>query len=471
MKNSIQKKLFITYGIAIMIGFGILALTLLQILDQYFIENRKELLYDQGKKVAREAAQVLYLGNPNSRSLVNDLQVLDKFLSAHIWVVDDRGVIVAVSGANEEKLLGRSLLESDMQELEKGDGIERRGDFEGMLKEPSLSVGYPVFVNSNFSGGVLVHASLLEIESNFREAYRLILWAILVSVAVAYGILYIQIRRISDPLREISEAAKIISGGEFQKRLDINTGDEIEELGRSFNNMAESLEKIEENRRNLIANISHDLRSPMTSIRGFIEGLLDGTIPEEKREHYLNIVLGESKRLITMTNQLLELNNMQQGKLEIREEAFELNESIRRKLIAYEKQITEKGLNVTLHMQEEKSYAASDQGLIERVLSNLIDNAVKFTPEKGSIDIRTYENNKSICVDISNTGTSIGAEELNRVWNRFHKGDASRGVYKGGYGLGLAIVKEIISQLGEKISVSSGEDFVKFSFTIKKAKE
>jgi signal transduction histidine kinase len=288
-------------------------------------------------------------------------------------------------------------------------------------------------------------------------------------VAVAYGILYIQIRRISDPLREISEAAKVISGGEFQKRLDINTGDEIEELGRSFNNMAESLEKIEENRRNLIANISHDLRSPMTSIRGFIEGLLDGTIPEEKREHYLNIVLGESKRLITMTNQLLELNNMQQGKLEIREEAFELNESIRRKLIAYEKQITEKGLNVTLHMQEEKSYAASDQGLIERVLSNLIDNAVKFTPEKGSIDIRTYENNKSICVDISNTGTSIGAEELKRVWNRFHKGDASRGVYKGGYGLGLAIVKEIISQLGEKISVSSGEDFVKFSFTIKRA--
>lgn len=469
MKNSIGKKLFITYGIAIIVGFAILALALLRVLDQYFIENRKELLYDQGRKVAREAAQVLYLGNSNSRSLINDLQVLDKFLNAHIWVVDDGGIIVAVSGSNEERLLERSIRESDLAILARGDSIEKRGDFEGMLKEPSLSVGYPVFVNNRFSGAVLVHASLLEIEKSFRETYRLILWAILASVAIAYGILYIQIRRISDPLKEINEAAKVIAGGEFQKRLDINTGDEIEELGRSFNNMAESLERIEENRRNLIANISHDLRSPMTSIKGFIEGMLDGTIPGEKREHYLNIVLGESNRLITMTNQLLELNKMQQGELELHEEVFELNETIRRKLIAYENRITEKRLNVTLRIHEEKSYVVSDQGLIERVLSNLIDNAVKFTPEGGGIGIRTSEDGRSINVDITNTGASIGAEELDRVWDRFHKGDASRGLYKGGYGLGLAIVKEIISRLGEKISVSSEEDFVKFSFTIKRA--
>jgi signal transduction histidine kinase len=295
------------------------------------------------------------------------------------------------------------------------------------------------------------------------------LWAILISVAVAYGILYIQIRRISNPLREISEAAKVIAGGEFQKRLDINTGDEIEELGRSFNNMAESLEKIEENRRNLIANISHDLRSPMTSIRGFIEGMIDGTIPEDKREHYLNIVLDESKRLIKITNELLELSSMQQGSLEIRKEAFELNETIRRKIIAYEKGITEKNLNVTFSMSEEKSFVVSDQGLIERVISNLMDNAVKYTPAMGSIDIRTFAKEGKLMVEVVNTGESISAEELNKVWERFHKGDASRGIHKGGYGLGLSIVKEIISQLDERIWVSSGEGFVKFIFTVEKA--
>lgn len=469
MKNSIQKKLFITYGIAIIIGFGILALSLLRIFDQYFIENRKELLYEQGKKVAKEAAAVLYMENHNSRSLMDDLQVLDKFLDAHIWVVDSEGTVVAVSGSNEEKLLGRNMGEEKLKTLANGESIEERGSFGGMLSEPSLTVGYPVFVNNRFSGGVLVHASLLEIQKNFREVYRLTLWAILISVAVAYGILYIQIRRISNPIREISEAAKVIAGGEFQKRLNINTGDEIEELGRSFNNMAESLEKIEENRRNFIANISHDLRSPMTSIRGFIEGIVDGTIPEDKREHYLNIVLDESKRLIKITNELLELNTIQQGKLEIKKEAFELNETIRRKLIAYEKGITEKKLNVTFSIYEEKSFALSDQGLIERVLSNLIDNAVKFTPEKESIEIKTSDKGDYINVEIKNTGMSISSEEINRVWERFHKGDASRGVYKGGYGLGLAIVKEIISQLEEKVSASSGEGFVKFTFTLKKA--
>lgn len=469
MKSSIRKKLFITYGIAIIVGFAILALTLLRLLNQFFVENRKELLYEQGRKVAKEAAAVLYLGNANKRSLIDDLQVLDKFLNAHIWMVDSEGTIIAVSGSKDERLLGEKLEEGRLNSLARGESIESYGNLGGMLSEPSLTVGYPVFVNNRFSGGVLVHASLLEIQESFREAYRLSLWAILVSIAVAYGILYIQIRRISDPLREISEAAKVIAGGEFQKRLNIDTGDEIEELGKSFNDMAESLEKIEDNRRNLIANISHDLRSPMTSIRGFIEGMIDGTIPEEKREHYLNIVLEESKRLIKITNELLELSNMQQGKLEIRKEAFELNETIRRKLIAYEKRITEKQLDVTFSMFEEKTYAFSDQGLIERVLSNLMDNAVKFTPEKGSIEIKTSEKEKVILLEITNTGASISPEELKRVWERFHKGDASRGIYKGGYGLGLAIVKEIISQLDEKIWVSSGEGFVKFTFTVEKA--
>ncbi|HOE56681.1 MAG TPA: HAMP domain-containing sensor histidine kinase [Bacillota bacterium] len=469
MRNSIQKKLFITYGIAIIIGFAILALTLLKIFDRYFIENRKELLYEQGRKVAREAASVLYLGNPDSKSLINDLQVLDKFLNAHIWVVNGEGTVIAVSGSREDSLLGRRVSEEKLCILAKGESIEARGNFEGMLSEPSLTVGYPVFVNGRFSGGVLVHASLLEIQGNLREIYRLTLWAILVSVAVAYGILYIQIRRISDPLREISEAARVIAGGEFQRRLDIKTGDEIEELGRSFNNMAESLEKIEENRRNLIANISHDLRSPMTSIRGFIEGIVDGTIPEDRREHYLSIVLEESKRLIEITNELLELSNIQQGRLEIREEAFELNETIRKKFIAYEKRITEKKLNVTFSICEERIMAMSDKGLIERVLSNLLDNAVKFTPEMGSIEIRTLSKEGSITVEIKNTGESINSKELTKVWERFYKGDASRGLYKGGYGLGLSIVKEIISQLNEKIWVSGGEGYVVFAFTVKKA--
>jgi signal transduction histidine kinase len=160
---------------------------------------------------------------------------------------------------------------------------------------------------------------------------------------------------------------------------------------------------------------------------------------------------------------------MQQGRLDIKKEAFELNETIRRKLISFERLITEKKLNVTFSIFSEKAFVSSDQLLIERVLSNLIDNAVKFTPDSGSIEIKTYDDGRSIRVEVKNTGTEISAEELKRVWERFHKGDASRGVYRNGYGLGLAIVKEIISQLGERIEVSSVENYVSFTFTIEKA--
>lgn len=474
MKSTILKRLLITYGIAIIIGFGILALTLLKVFDQYFIENRKELLYEQGKKVAEEAAPYLYSWSPESRTLKNDLQVLDRFLNAHIWIVDKNGRIIAVSGSYQEALLGEEIDSSKLKKLSQGKSLEERGNFGGMLREPSLTVGYPVFVNnifgnSSFAGSILIHASLAEVQKSFREIYILTLWAILVSVAIAYGILYIQIKRISSPLKEISEAAKVIAGGEFQRRLKITTGDEIEELGESFNNMAESLERIEENRRNFIANISHDLRSPMTSIRGFIEGIIDGTIPEEKHEYYLRIVLEESKRLIKTTNELLELNNMQQGKVEVKEETFEINETIRRKLISFEQKITEKKLDVAFHIFEEKTYVQSDQSLVERVLSNLLDNAVKFTPEGGSIIIRSIEQENNILIEIVNTGTSIKPDELKKIWDRFHKGDASRGQFKNGFGLGLAIVKEIIGLLGEKIRVESDENSVKFVFTLKKA--
>jgi signal transduction histidine kinase len=160
---------------------------------------------------------------------------------------------------------------------------------------------------------------------------------------------------------------------------------------------------------------------------------------------------------------------MQQGRLEIKKESFELNEAIRRKLIAYEKRISEKKLDVIFSMFEEKSFVLSDQVLVERVLSNLMDNAVKFTPVNGSIEIRTSTEENRIIVEVANTGEEISPEELNRVWERFHKGDASRGVHKGGYGLGLSIVKEIISQLNERIWVSSGEGRIKFAFTVEKA--
>ena len=467
-ENSLFKRLFVTFGLTIVIGFAIMGILLLKLFDNYLIESKKQILLEQGLRIRQEFALSYYTRRLNRTRVNEQLEILDKYLNARIWLVDSEGVISRVSKADEIGLLGQAISRTRIDALFQGETLVERGSFGGQLKVQSLTVGYPIHFENLFMGGLVIHASLSEINKTLRDVYRLTLMSILLSVLLAYFVLYFQVNKISKPLRELKEAARVIAGGEFQKRLQIHTKDEIEELGNSFNHMAESLEKIEINKRNLIANISHDLRSPMTSIRGFVEGILDGTIPEEKHRHYLEIVLDESKRLIKITNDIMELGNMQQGKLQVECSSFELNESIRRKLVGFEPQITAKGLKVTLVFFDEKVEAYSDQALFERVLQNLIDNAVKFTPQNHEIIIKTEDKGEHIVIDIVNTGVSIDPEELRRIWERFHKGDSSRGKYRYGFGLGLAIVRELVNQLGEKVWVESKQDFVRFTVSVKK---
>ena len=470
MKRGIFKKLFITYGITIIISFGILALLLLKLFSQYFIDNKKDLLLEYGRKVTQEVALVMYTGKLDRNTLNEDLKILDKFLEARIWIVDGEGVIFGVSNSNEKGYLGQKIDGVKLRELYRGRSIVESGTFSGKFRDKVLTAGYPIFYKDKFMGAVLVHADLPEAQKTFRDVYSMTIIAIIISGIIAYSVLYIQIKRISNPLREISKAAKIISGGEFQKRLEINTRDEIEELAKSFNYMAESLEKIEENRRDLIANISHDLRSPMTSIKGFIAGILDGTIPKDKHNHYLEIVSTESERLIKMTNEILELNSIQRDNVEVNKVKFELNELLRRKLINFETQILKKELDVLLDLYDENSYVYADKSMIERVVTNLIDNAIKFTDKEGKVSIKTREESNKVLVEVKNTVKDIDTQEIKRIWERFHKGDITRGKYKTGFGLGLAIVKEMISLQDESIWVESEDSYIKFAFTLEKAK-
>lgn len=468
LRQTIFKRLFFTYGITLILSFGILALLLLQLFNQYFIETKKDLLVDQGRKVSEELVLGLYTGRINENKLHDDLQVLDKFLNARIWLVDGRGIISGVSASRDERYLGERIGEKQLLILYQGKMIDEKGTFGGKLEEPSLTVGYPYYFNNVFKGGILIHASLPEVQKTFADIYKITLWAMIFSGLIAYGVLYFQVRKISWPLKEISAAAKVIAGGEFQKRLNINTHDEIEELAQSFNEMAASLEKIEENRRNLIADISHDLRSPMTLVQGFIQGILDGTIPPDKHEHYLQIVLRESKRLVKMTNNILELNQMQQGQVEVQNQAFELHEFMRRKLISFETPIREKNLDVKLVLFEEAVMVFADPGFLDRILTNLLDNAIKFTIQGGNIAIKTSDHKQNVWIEIINTGVTMEERELKKIWERFHKGDPSRGECKSGFGLGLAIVKEMIGHMQEKVWAESKDNQVKITLTLTK---
>lgn len=465
-KHTLFKRLLMIYSIPIVLSFILISVLLISLFDRYFVDNKKEILMEQSEKIANNMAEAYYLGRLNLEALNEDINTLQKFLNASIWMIDEKGTIWLVSSDNDKQSLGKTINTKKLSLLFRGHYMVERGNFYGLLKENALTVGYPIFVGERFRGGVFIHASLPELKKTLNGLYRITIGLILMALILVYIGLYIQIKRITNPLKEIREATSKVASGDFQKRLSIKTNDEIEELGNSFNYMAESLEKIEENRRNLVANISHDLRTPMTSIIGFVEGIIDGTIPKDSHKKYLNVILDESKRMVRISNELVELSNMQQGITQVNKTDFDINELIRRKLVSLERAITQKELEVILKMESEKCWVTSDYIYVERIVQNLLDNAVKFTSEKGSIIVSTVKGNSKVNVEICNTGDEISQSELIKIWDRFHKGDSSRGQHKGGFGLGLAIVREMINQLGERITVDYKDNMVVFDFTV-----
>ena len=263
------------------------------------------------------------------------------------------------------------------------------------------------------------------------------------------------------------DAAKSIASGNFNERIPITSNDEIGALAASFNSMTTSLNELEDMRTSFLSDVSHELRTPMTIIGGFVEGILDGTIPESEQEKYLTIVSGEARRLSRLVSDLLEATRLEQGKIKIEKANVDMNRLATESIIAYEQKLTEKNISVSLNLCGEQCLALADKDSIKRVLINLIDNAIKFTPEGGSITITTDCEDKKVKVSVLNSGEGISESDLRHIWERFYKSDKSRGMDKKGVGLGLHIVKTIISQHGGEVFAESKEgEFAKFTFVL-----
>ena len=319
-----------------------------------------------------------------------------------------------------------------------------------------------------YGGAVVIMTPVSALQNQISGVYVIIWFSALIAMIASVFIIYFFAQRILiKPLYELNEVAGKMKSGDFSQRAVVSSGDEIGQLAESFNLMAESMENTDQNRQDLISNISHELRSPITSIRGFVAGILDGIIPKDKENYYLNIVYEEIQRLTRLVNDLLDLSAMETGKFSMDITEVDLNEIIRVCLIKFETKINDKKLKVNITLDAEHLYVAGDRDRLIQVVTNLLDNAIKHCTEEGLIEVTTKVKGKKVTVAIYNDGTPIGAEEAKDIWKRFYKADKSR-TKKESTGLGLPIVRNILTQLNENVWVENRETGVVFMFTLTK---
>ncbi|MBI6872951.1 HAMP domain-containing sensor histidine kinase [Clostridium aciditolerans] len=468
MKKGLFSKLVATFAAIIAVSFIMTAAFLSYWFESYYFEQRKGQLITESQFIGTAAVQYLE-GNISSDKINETLTYIGNYLSADIWLIDNYGYAYAVSDIDHKKILYTQVLTKELEDLRLGHTIEKRGIYGDIFKVPVHTFDIPIFSRGVFKGAIMMHTSVSELKGTLIRVYEIIwisaLFAIVISCIVIY---YFSQKIIVKPLAQINYVADKISKGEVDKRVSIKSKDEIGVLAESFNSMADSLEEVEKNRREFISNVSHEIRSPITSIKGFIGGILDGVIPKEKENYYLSIAYEETQRLTRLVNDLLDLSAIEAGQFKLRIEEIDINEIIRLCVIKFEQKIKEKNLKVDVLMQDDNLYVAADRDRINQVVTNLVDNAIKYVKKDGNVKICTKSKGDKALISVFNDGPTIPENDLKYIWNRFYKGDKSR-TSKISTGLGLSIVRSILTQLGEDIWIENKESQgVMFTFTLKR---
>ncbi len=468
-RRSIYIQLFTVTMALFLVSFIITGTLLFSFMGTYLTSRHEKEL----DNIARQVVNItVYIASTNGQLTAEayrlNINAVAQSTDTEIFVLDEKGELVTTSIENFDD----KIKEEYTQDILEGNGATYRGSLGGIFKGEVLTVARPIKYMGSVVGGVLVNTAMPEVTRMRIEVLKIFVFNVaFVAVFVAIFV-YLISKRITKPLSELTSAAKSIAGGDFKRRVNIDTENEFSELGDTFNNMADSIEQLENMRSSFIANVSHDLRTPMTTIIGFVEGIMDGTIPEEKRQWYLSIVLDESRRLSRIVTDLLDLSKLEQGSFNIEPREFDINELMRLSIIKFEKRITEKNISLTVGFETENMRVDADKDAIQRVITNLFDNAIKFTPEGGFIDVNTGVKDGSAYVSIQNSGLGIEKKDLMHIFDRFYKSDKSRSLDKNGAGLGLYIVKSIIQAHGERVwAESEPGEFTRFSFTLARANE
>ncbi|MCQ2455810.1 MAG: HAMP domain-containing histidine kinase [Clostridia bacterium] len=343
-------------------------------------------------------------------------------------------------------------------------------DLGGIFDSDFIILSTPIFSPQGRYSGAIVTATSKAGMNNLLDG--VVRTTVMVTIGILVAMLaavYFTTRRLVAPLREMSSAAKNFAAGRFDVRVPVRGNDEVAKLAGAFNNMAASLESNDEMRRLFLANVSHDLRTPMTTISGFIDGILDGAIPPEKQDYYLGIIASEVRRLSRLVSSLLDITRIQAGERKFTMTSFDICEMCREVLISSEQRIEEKHLDVEFIADEDNMYAIGDTDAIHQIVYNLMDNAIKFSRDGGKYTVRITERSGRIETSVFNEGDGISQDDLPYVFDRFYKSDRSRGLDKTGVGLGLYIAKTIMDQHNGTITAESEYGkWCRFTFSLEK---
>lgn len=471
MFKSFSGRFFAIYTVATVVLFILLFSVFSQMMTRYFVESKYDAMIQESKSISEQYIETYYMYRITDVSFRYYLQTLSRHLGLRIFAITSDGLIYRDS--NDSGSLEGTRLENELvTKVLSNQVATATGSFYDMFDKQVITAGVPVIVEGEVVGAILMHSPYPLLKRDIDYIYRLTLMSLLVILAMTFASTYLFSRSVSKTFEEFSNTARSIANGDFSSRVHVLQEGETGELAKNMNYMAQELEKLEDMRKDFIANISHDFRSPLTSIRGFVQAILDGTIPQEKESKYLNIVLDETDRLTKLTNDILMLTKMENNNMPLELSDFDIHTVIRKVLLQFEQKIISKNIDLTFLIERPEIITRGDVNQIQRVVSNLVDNALKFCSTDDAITIETSIVRNKVEVSIKDSGPGISEDDIKFIWDRFHKADRSRGKDKKGIGLGLSIVREIIRAHDESINVYSQEGKgTKFVFTLTLAPE
>lgn len=455
MKRTLYIKFLIAYLIFGVFAFIIVTIFVPNLTKQTLTSQKAETLYSEATLIANTYASGLYTKDTTLETVKLQLDALSVYLESEIRIISPGGRLILDSSLpiNTEETI---MIEGFDPAVVSGSYF-LKDNFFGSFEEDVITVMAPITSYYTIKGYVVIHTAVKDINATATTIQNICYITLAILYVLSFIILIFFTVFVYRPLKKITDAAEHYADGNYHYELSVDNNDEMGYLAASLNYMANTIASHEDDQKKFVANVSHDFRSPLTSIRGFLEAMIDGTIPPEMHEKYLNIVLNETDRLTKLTNSLLTLNNLNTKGMLLELTDFNINQVIRQTAASFEGSCRSRNIAIALSLTGDEMIVHADTEKIKQVLYNLIDNAIKFSHHDSVVTVGTTVRKNKLFISVKDTGVGIPKDEVKLIFNRFYKSDSSRGKDKKGTGLGLSIVKEIINAHNENINVISTE--------------